>query len=852
MSDDPTLYLKLDGLTADGKVLDAAGAGSHGTVSGAALVPDPTFGSCLRFDGQGSHVTMGNTHLGTALSGSSTAFTITAWVQPERLGDPASNHGTRNVFLARASKRFNDNLELGISPQGNLDVYIDTERSVGRIIELGSSELAAGSWHAVAVTFESGNVTAHLDGTAYESSTPRPALAGADGSPVTLGTTLNSGIHFQGRLAHVRAYPRALTAGEIEAAMRADRTVAASSRVSQPVSFDLVDADDNAVLYITDTPGGQVANLEVRNTGTAPLALAGIPKALGQSHHFELLLRPGTIDPSDLGGLTAPAGWTLKARANQDGTASVYLAATEATSLAPGDTLRIPIGGVRAAKAGGSRGTRVVLKHQLGGTSGEVEDHVSIVSHLGKPNIPLHFGIVGSNTVLNDGTTASALHLRLTNVSKTDTITFAAGRDAPTKLVLAVDAGTDDWDLVETGQASGLQLSCPGVTIEKEAEGESPEWVVTFPRRRALGPRATLDFALGGIVTGLPTGPSQIYLHYENVPGYWDGDRVVIAEKTPVVMRKDGVGINTAPAPGLSLHVQGETDAQVLYAENLPSGRRGHAGHFRGGQGVLIDAVSGKRNALSVSGETNWALTQSRNAGSGAAGYFVGKSGVLVNISEGSGYGLNVSGSTNADLVRAENTGSGPSAHFRGGSGLVVDGVRKGPAADFRGAVRANHLAVTGAAVANVVAGMGTVPIGAVLPFAGAAAPPGWLLCHGQRIRSGYTNLRKVLGSDRVPDLRSNLVRGAGNRQLDPRLHDSPGTPHRHITQAVRRDSMSYTFGAFDLRDQDIPSSSDDAAAAVALNFIIYAGAERGEIAHPPTLEEIGDDLAALWHRAFG
>lgn len=60
---------------------------------------------------------------------------------------------------------------------------------------------------------------------------------------------------------------------------------------------------------------------------------------------------------------------------------------------------------------------------------------------------------------------------------------------------------------------------------------------------------------------------------------------------------------------------------------------------------------------------------------------------------------------------------------------------------------------------------------GVVLPFAGSAAPAGWLLCHGQAVsRTTYAHLLTVIGTAygvgdgsttfNVPDLRGEFVRG--------------------------------------------------------------------------------------------
>jgi microcystin-dependent protein len=69
---------------------------------------------------------------------------------------------------------------------------------------------------------------------------------------------------------------------------------------------------------------------------------------------------------------------------------------------------------------------------------------------------------------------------------------------------------------------------------------------------------------------------------------------------------------------------------------------------------------------------------------------------------------------------------------------------------------------------------VGAVPAGAVMPFAGATAPAGWLLCYGQTVsRSQYGELFAVLGTTYgsgdgsttfgLPDLRGRVVAGVDN-----------------------------------------------------------------------------------------
>lgn len=69
---------------------------------------------------------------------------------------------------------------------------------------------------------------------------------------------------------------------------------------------------------------------------------------------------------------------------------------------------------------------------------------------------------------------------------------------------------------------------------------------------------------------------------------------------------------------------------------------------------------------------------------------------------------------------------------------------------------------------------VGVLPAGAVIPYAGSAAPAGWLLCGGQAVsRSDYAALFAIVGTTygagngsttfNVPDLRGRVVAGVDN-----------------------------------------------------------------------------------------
>lgn len=66
--------------------------------------------------------------------------------------------------------------------------------------------------------------------------------------------------------------------------------------------------------------------------------------------------------------------------------------------------------------------------------------------------------------------------------------------------------------------------------------------------------------------------------------------------------------------------------------------------------------------------------------------------------------------------------------------------------------------------VPYAVAANNGVPTGSIMPFMGATAPPGWLLCDGSAIPTGadFDPLRNLLGNANTPNLQGLFLRGIG------------------------------------------------------------------------------------------
>ncbi|HKQ76652.1 MAG TPA: LamG domain-containing protein [Blastocatellia bacterium] len=257
--------------------------------------------------------------------------------------------------------------------------------------------------------------------------------------------------------------------------------------------------------------------------------------------------------------------------------------------------------------------------------TGSRTQYVHITNHQGKKNIPLHVGFMGSNTVLNNGKAQEKpLRLRITNVSKDGEITLNAKTNKyPSTFIVSFDAqgqGQDkEWALVRSADAQNVKVNVSidrnlsidkneikpnppgpatpaaivvgqlapnpiylGTNADEQAEkvvmdvreinpegitGETPEWPITFDKTVHLGAGKHIQVEITGIVTSLSSGHANLYVRYENIPGYWDGQFVCAVEKGPIVIDEGEGGIGTAK-PTAKVKVAGD-----IVAENLSVAR---------------------------------------------------------------------------------------------------------------------------------------------------------------------------------------------------------------------------------------------------------------------------------------
>jgi hypothetical protein len=644
---DLALYLKLDDLGQRNEIVDASGNDIKAVLEGSpTLVPDDKFGSCLHFDGQDDCVVCES--LPAASADFSRGLTVEAWacVQSEEEGPMVvialENANEQPIaFFVENSKIFLTDPEGG--PIGN------------------EAALKINTWiHLVATIDRDGNALLYRDGTPLETGPERKFQIPPDLCRLRIGEY--QGYGFQGKLAHVRIYSRALSAADVRRDMLRDEMALSSFTASHPLDFRILDRDENAFLYVEDTEAETLDEFFMKN------------------NHLELRFRRGLLSENSVKLLRAfqtsqfaepkkdekPSllvlakklrGWHLFYKEHSGlGSASIYLLSKSAKTLKPSDAdsdadmLAVTLSQITANRRGGARNTPFELRP---GPLTKVDDgtpdgtplvgsrihSISVLSHRGRRRIPLHVGFVGSNTVLNDKETANSLTLRIKNVSH-ESISLDTYSDSPSRFIITFDEGevqAMDWALGDSGQVmnikvwAGLSLDKIDRQVHRTSEDPAEFTIEGVNLPDKLEAKTSIYVRLSNIKTAHPIGPANLYLHYENLPGYWDGQFVCPIQKTPLLYRShadgsDGnrVGIGTnltvgaqwasdpkakAPDDGLlvqgnvsigtfenrgSLHVRQEQNDTANWL--MPDGRRttpllGRAAEFSGG-GVEIKDVN--------------------------------------------------------------------------------------------------------------------------------------------------------------------------------------------------------------------------------------------------------------------
>ncbi|WP_438043961.1 phage tail protein [Sorangium sp. So ce128] len=497
----------------------------------------------------------------------------------------------------------------------------------------------------------------------------------------------------------------------------------------------------------------QIVNILVQEEET--ITLRKEPKPSKSKYHFKLRFAPGILDDRTID--VVGGDWSVLRDDTGDG-AYLYVAwVSEDVAIGPSAHLTLALQGVSPTPEAGAEVTldlswkTPVTDPLYRGPMGiiapagkppseyelDAKLELGVRSRVGNPHSPLRAGFVGDNRVLNVNNQESSLLFRLANAAREGltggAVRFHYDANEPglsSKLVVALPVGPTDthpWALgtadqvkdVLPGDLDGFARSGP----EPSADGTLLEWTFTPTREGVeLAPQAFLELSLSKLVTSHPDGPTHLVLRYSAVPDYWDGEIVCPIEKAPLVFgrrvdadhdHRGNVGIRRG-LPGTGLSLDGDLLLHSKEVQNV-------------GTLVFRSDVDGSSEDVAAQffkkGETDALLALTSKGDLHPAGKLSLKSPHAEQAP--------------AAVIEADNRASS------GDLGLRIR-TQKG------GSLQDSALITPEGRVKDKTGFL--VPVGTIVAYAGAEAPEGWLLCHGQTVsRTTYPELFAAIGTTYDP-----------------------------------------------------------------------------------------------------
>ena len=186
---------------------------------------------------------------------------------------------------------------------------------------------------------------------------------------------------------------------------------------------------------------------------------------------------------------------------------------------------------------------------------------ISVTNHPDKKNIPLQFRFIGPNTVLNDGTTVNSFKLKIFNrpLSGNSRPNLLLDK-ANSKFIISFEANDSDEALTTLARANSTQIT-PSSGWRQQKTQNAPEWTIQLDStstKDKLTAGEGFELEIKNLVTSSASGIAYLYITYQNIGDYPDGQLVVPIEKTPLLYREQRVGIGTN-SPSAKLEVSGNT-----------------------------------------------------------------------------------------------------------------------------------------------------------------------------------------------------------------------------------------------------------------------------------------------------
>jgi hypothetical protein len=261
--------------------LDISGNGNNGT-----LVNGPVWaGNVLNFDGTNDYVNLG----GLDVPGS--AITLAGWVKADNLAN-CSYKDCR--IISKASGTGENDHYFMVSPvkvgtQTRLRFRLKTNGSTSTLIAT-SGNLSNNVWVHFAAVYDGRNMRLYKDGNQVGSTSKTGSLTTNSNVPVWIGAnpTNAAARAWDGAIADVMVYDKALTAGEIAALMgnvNSPPSFTSSPKLSatqnQAYAYNVVASDPNAGDVLTIAGATLPGWLKLVDNGGGKARLSGTPSSTG-------------------------------------------------------------------------------------------------------------------------------------------------------------------------------------------------------------------------------------------------------------------------------------------------------------------------------------------------------------------------------------------------------------------------------------------------------------------------------------------------------------------------------------------------------------------------------------------